>query len=387
MNKRLASFDFIVSCLSAQSDSYTNENLHSAIVSGRLDWQLILNIANIQKITPAFWVALKTRRLAEYLPPETRKHLFKNYLLNALKNKDFVGQAIEAVRQLNSIGIEPILLKGGASLFVKTFDDPGSRFMADLDILIPKKSAEECWNALRNLGYLPIETSSHFHVDYQGCHHHLHPLYHPNRYGTIEIHKDALPNSAARILPTSLIWEQSEFVPDQFSLMMRVPSPTHRLLHNLLHSDLINETYARGKLSLWSLYELAALQAIYRERIDWATISELMIRGGQAHILEASLYLTHRLLGSPIVDGIYPTLGSAVHHARTRLQIRWDWLDQLVERAFYFSKDSICERYNCDDSFWSLTKGRLHLSALLSWKYINQVSRFIGRQLSMGSTK
>ena len=138
MNPRLAALDFITGCLSLRSDPDIDEILHSAIVSGHLDWQIILDIANTQKIAPAFWVALRRRRLIEYLPSEIRDCLFKLHLLNIFKNKGFKEQAIEVVRQLNSIGIEPALLKGSAALFVKTFDDPGSRFMVDLDILVPK---------------------------------------------------------------------------------------------------------------------------------------------------------------------------------------------------------------------------------------------------------
>ena len=155
MNPRLAALDFITGCLSVRSDPDLDEMLRSAIVSGRLEWQIILDIANNQKIAPTFWVALRKRRLIEYLPSEARDCLFKYHLLNALRNKGLTEQAIEVVRQLNTIGIEPILLKGSASLFVKTFEDPGSRVMVDLDILVPKQSAEDCWNALLSMGYLP----------------------------------------------------------------------------------------------------------------------------------------------------------------------------------------------------------------------------------------
>lgn len=378
MNQRLVALDFIARCLGLRNAPQDNENLHSTMVSGRLDWSTVLAITNIQKITPALWVALRNRRLVEHLPAGAREQLFKSYLLNTFKNKDFREQAIEAVRRLNAIGVEPILLKGSASLFVKTFDDPGSRVMVDLDILVPRESAEECWNALRTLGYLPIEDNPYFYVDYQGSHHHLRPLYRPGKQGTIEIHKDVLPASAARILPTALIWTQSEPVVNEYGIALRVPSPTHRVLHNLLHSDLINETHARGRLALRSLYELALMQALYRECLDWETIRRLMDQGGQARVLRASLYLAHRYFGSPMPDRMRPTPGTVAHHARARLQVRWPWLDELVERLFWFSTPSICERYHCDDRFWPVTKGRVRLAAHLACKYSRRAFYLIG---------
>ena len=377
MNQRLAAFDFITECIGIRDTTDINEILHSTVISGHLDWPTILAITNAKKIASTLWVALRKRKLVEYLPNEVRQHLFKIYLLNSLKNMDFMEQTTEVVRLLNSIGIEPILLKGSVSLFVKTFDDPGSRMMVDLDILVPKKSAEKCWNALGVLGYLPIENRPNLCIDYQGNHHHLRPLYRPGKCGTIELHKDALPTSAAQVLPTRLIWEQAEAIINQSGIAMSVPSPTHRVLHNLLHSDLINQTYVRGQISLRSLHELAMMQNLYQERIDWETIWQLMDKGSQARILRSSIYLTNRLFGSPIPDQIDPTLSSAIHCARTRLQVRWNWLDQFVEQVFWFTTKNICERYHCEDRFWPVAKGRVRLAVHLSCKYTSRAFNWI----------
>lgn len=384
MNDRLAALDFITGCLSIRRDPGIDEGLHSLIVAQRLNWDTILDIAQIQRIAPALWTALRSRNLVEYLPAKVRDNLFRLHLFNTLRNNGLREQAIEAVRQLNSIGVEPILLKGGVSLFVETFDSPGSRVMADLDILVPKEAAEDCWNDLLTLGYCPIEDNPHFHIDYRHRHHHLRPLYRPDGYGMIEIHRDALPNSAARILPTSMIWEQSEPVVNSLGLTMNIPSPTHRVLHNLLHSDLINQTYIRGKISLRSLHELVIMQTIYREQLDWETIRQLMDRSGQRQVLHASLHLADRLFGSPMPDCMRPTFGAVTHYARTRLQVRWHWLDEIVERVFWFSTESICERYKCDDSFWAVTKNRIKLAAFLAGKYSYQFYRWIGQQMSRG---
>ena len=387
MNPRLAALDFITGCLGLRNAPEDDENLHFTVVSGRLDWPTVLDLAHTQKIAPALWVALRHRKLVEHLPVEARERLFRIYLLNTLKNRDFQEQAIAAIRQLNSVGVEPILLKGSASLFVRTFEDPGSRVMVDLDLLVPKPSAEECWNALCTLGYLPIEDNPHFHIDYQDRHHHLRPLYRPGKQGTIEMHKDALPTSAARVLPTALIWEQSEPVVNDLGIAMRVPSPTHRVLHNLLHSELINQTHIRGLIALRSLHELVRMQVVERERLDWQAIRERMDRGGQGRVLRASLYLAHRYFGSPMPDHIRPTLGAVAHYARTRLQVRWDWINELVERAYWFSTDSICKRYKCDNKFWSVAKGRTKLAAFLSSKYSRHAFHLILRQICRGSAR
>lgn len=94
MNSRLMALDFITACLKTQNTPERDKFLRSALASGCLDWQILLDIVNAQKIAPAFWVALRDRRFVEYLPSEARECLFKTYLLNTVKNKYFKEQSI-----------------------------------------------------------------------------------------------------------------------------------------------------------------------------------------------------------------------------------------------------------------------------------------------------
>ncbi|MBK8185199.1 MAG: nucleotidyltransferase family protein [Candidatus Competibacteraceae bacterium] len=366
MNRRWVALEFITRCLSVSQDPDNAKAVRAAINSQSLDWDIVLEIAETQKMAPTIWASLRNKGFVKDLPPNICGDLFKQHLLNTIRNKGLREQAIEAICQLNALGITPILLKGGASLFVDTFIDAGSRVMSDLDILIPKESASDCWNHLINtLGYSPIEDNPYFFIDYR-THHHLRPLARPNSYGTIELHHSALPNSAARILATSLIWRESKLVPNSLGLLVRIPSPTHRVLHNILHADLINKTYAQARISLRSLHELVTMQTVYGKDIDWQLIEKLMSEGDRSQIPRASLYLAHRLFGSPIPDCMRPTRGTVAHYFQARFQVDWRWLDRFVERMLWFSNTNIRERYQCKDDFWSITKGRFRLATSLA---------------------
>ena len=381
MNPRLAALDFITACLGVRSEAEIGNTLHSAVASGHLNWHTVIEISNTDLVTPALWVALRNKGLVERLPSDVREYLRELHRLNTLRNEHLRTQLIEAIRQLNSIGIKPVVLKGAASFFVKIFDDPGSRVMVDLDILVPQKAAEDCWNILHILGYSPANKD----YDYSH-HHHLRPLYRPGDYGAIEIHRDVLPNSTARLLPTQLVGRNIEAIQES-DIELSIPTPTFRILHNLLHSSLVDEKYGRGEIALRSLHELVMMQAVYNQRIDWETIRQLMDRGGQAKVLHASLYLAHRLFGSPMPDRIGPTFRAIAHYARTRLQFRWNWTNKLVDRASWFSTQSIRERYNCDNNFWSVAKGRIRLAAFLFGKYSSQIFRLIGRRIRKGRAR
>jgi hypothetical protein len=374
MTARLAALDFIAGCLEVLGPSDRDDRLRDIITSGRLDWRMVIEVADMQRVTSALWVALRNRKLTEYLPSRARRYFWKIHLLNTRRNLRLREQALEAVAQLNSIGIEPLLLKGAVSLFVETYDDPGARIMTDLDILVPQKDAEDCWRTLLTLGYMPLENN----FDYPRLHH-LRPLYRPGEYGTIELHGEVLLKSLAHILPASQMWKHREHIEIE-GVVMGIPAPTHRVLHNLSHAALMDRKYAAGEVSLKSLHELALMQTLYGQRIDWNVIWHLMHRSGKSRSLDAWLYLAHRWLGSSLPEGMGKTLGTRAYYVRTRLQARWSWTKEIVDRCMWFSARNIRERYQADGNSVSLMKGRARLAGYLSRKYCSRALQWTWRK-------
>jgi len=374
MSARLTALDFIAGCLSVESGSEFNGFLQATIDSRRLNWQAVIEVANNQLVTPALWVALKMRGLSENLPPEISQYLRALHRLNTSRNEHLRAQAIETVGRLNAIGIEPVLLKGSASLLEKTFDDPGSRVMADLDIMVPKKDAETCWNLLHTSGYAPINSN----FDY-AHHHHLKPLHRPGNYGVIEVHRDLLCGEAAHVLPTRLVWKNIEPVKTQ-GISFGVLTPTYRTLHNVLHSALMDERYVRADISLRALHELAVMQTKYPERIDWETIHRLATHRDKTKLLRAWVYLCHKSFGSPLPTSLGTTLGTKAHYLRTRLRARWNWTGEITDRLLWFSAQDICRRYKCNNDFLSLGRGRVRLATSLTYKSFSRSFRWVGRQ-------
>lgn len=364
MNRRLVALDFITGCLSVNPCPEANRMLRARSTgSGALDWNTIIKIARSQFITSSLWVALKRGGLADSVPPEIREYFWKTHLLATLRNRQFKEQAVCIARALNGIGVTPAILKGGVSLFLKTYDDPGGRLMADLDLLVPPDRAEECWDVARGLGYAPLEIE----FDYSD-HHHLRPLRSPSGTGTVEIHRRLLASPAASALPAEFVHAHLEPLTAD-GVKFNVPDPTLRILHILLHSGVVDRDYLRGNLCLRGLHELALIQQLHGERIDWETIRNIMGRQGEIRILDAALHRAHRMFGSPVPRRVAPGRRPHLHHFRTRLQAAWGWLDALVETAMWFSRRDICERYRCADSFLPLTAGRIRLAGSLLWQH------------------
>jgi hypothetical protein len=373
--------DFIVGCLSSHDIPAIHESLHSILVSRHFNWRTTIEIADDQLMTPALWVAIKKRQLIRYLPLSVREHLFKSHFINLLRNKEIRYHAIQIIARLNQIGVQPLLLKGVASLFVRTFEDPGSRVMSDIDMLVPEKLTLYCWNSLINLGYNPIADNPRFPINYQN-HHHLRPLFLPNEYAKLEIHRDVLPKSISHLLPSELMWQKAVPINNDLGIAMYVASPTHRIQHNIIHQDIVNKSYSKGKINLRSLHELMVTKDIYHNEIDWQTIERSFEHSGHEKVLSASLYLAHRLFGSPIPNRFLQTPRTKIYYARILSQVRWSWINEAVERVFWFSRESICERYKCDDKFRSVFLGRSKLVIFLFWKYTCYTFSMFVRKIS-----
>jgi hypothetical protein len=81
-------------------------------------------------------VALRDRLLTNEVPSKVRDSLKEIHRLNAARNAGLKAQTIEAVEQLNTIGVEPFVLQGAAGLLARPFADSGSRVMVDINILV-----------------------------------------------------------------------------------------------------------------------------------------------------------------------------------------------------------------------------------------------------------
>ena len=331
MNSRLVALDTIAAFLKVDKTPENVAALDRKITSGRIDWPGVISLANMNFISPTLWAELRSHELDRNIPGDVRDYLDEIHRLNTVRNQRLREQTIEMVRAFNTIDVEPVLLKGAASLFVKTYQDLGSRMLTDIDILVPREKAEDCWNLLRTRGYSPLDDDG----NYDAPHHHLRPLIRLGEYAVVEIHRDVLMSSSTgRLFGVSLTHEDT----DRITLMvadraryvhgegvaMYIPDPTSRVLHCLLHSAFQElNAYRSGILPLRSIHELALLQYLFATEIDWDTISHLLSAGGKPKLLRAWVYLAHRLFGSALPSGWEATPRMRAHYARCRLQARW----------------------------------------------------------------
>ena len=300
MSGRAGNLVFLSSCLA--------ENAERGLLAKRVasaDWEAVVPIAARHLLLPALWKALSRKGLTSELEPSVREFLNEIYGLNASRNDRLKSQAVEIVDTLSHAGIASVLLKGAAFLFESAPEDLGERMMLDLDLLVPEHKLLESISVLNNLGYEAIG-------DQKLAHHHP-PLFRQGKVATVEVHWHICED--ATLLPTEQVFSEARML-DEGRSRVRIPSPTHRIIHNLFHAAVQDGEFVGGVISLKALYDLVRIAEAHPTLIDWETIDRLMRSHGFGRELEAHIYMANRLFGWRNPSCITPTWRAALHYQR-----------------------------------------------------------------------
>jgi hypothetical protein len=148
-------------------------------------------------------------------------------------------------------------------------------------------------------------------------HHHYAPLLRPGEFASVDLHHTLLYKTAEKMLSTNTAWKQVELLEIQ-GACLQVLSPTYRLLHNILHSEIVDRNYQKGIIPLRELSDLVYTQYHYKQKLDWSLIETTFAQHGKQNILYSYLYLACRYLGMSFPEPMEPNLASRIHFQRCR---------------------------------------------------------------------
>src|SRR4030042_407435 len=280
--KEFEAFFFLCRCVAFSEDDVKEASrLRKEIVTGNADWEMIIQIADRHFILPFLYQRLKEKNLIGCLPLYAKLFLKTIFELNLSRNRMHIKQILEIARLLNSIDVEPLLLKGGATLFSGIYPSEGWRMMNDLDLLVPSSKVETCIRILTDAGYRPMKG-----VNLPETHHHFLPLVHADYKTRIELHKDPIEAPYRFILGTKEIWEKSACL-DQLGVCFHIPHPQHCVLHNVIHHQLSNKGYMKKKVWLYQMLDFVLLRKTLDSKIDWCDIKDRFERAGYGRSLTA----------------------------------------------------------------------------------------------------
>lgn len=235
--------------------------------------------------------------------------------LNTARNRSLLAQ-IEAVALcLNGIGVQPLLLKGSSHLATDLWPTLGSRLLADLDILVPKAQLEDSFQALQSLAAQGTQDPGHPELTAQ--YKHLAPIEGAGGHAAVEVHHSILPAWADNILTAEEVLSRSSEL-HLGQAVVRLPSPTDRVMIAMLHGPIGTGTYFAPLLQLRDLLDINFLAARHGSEIDWEAIARRLVACNWAVAIEITNRALLRFTGmtAHFRSGSYPACLDAA---------RWFW--------------------------------------------------------------
>ena len=321
MTRRLRALRLVAACLRPDAGGTEGAALRSACV----DWTAPIAFANEQLLVPTLHATLHASLgaagLRAELPAEVGEYLSHLYRANAARNDAIRRQARHAVHALNGAGIVPMLLKGGAALYLDYHPDPAARMFRDLDLLVPRLALADAVGILRALGYgVEYFTNGDFHA--------FADFTRPGDPCAIDLHFELIDQSY--MLSAAEIRSRARSLAVD-GIRFLVPAPTDLVLHNILHQQIhYLGNFYRGALDLRQLYELSCLVRRYGSEIDWESIERRAALHRIDTALHSYLYAAQSLLGVPWPLEARPSRRAALHYRRCLAQIAYPTLDRAM---------------------------------------------------------
>jgi Uncharacterised nucleotidyltransferase len=145
MNPR--DFEFLLTCLKSNPDRDSIRGL----ISGGIDWQILLAHAAQHGVRPILFRTLKSV-CWDAVPHEIQTDLLRFTIANAQKNLLLTAELLRLIEIFTQAGI-PIVAFKGPVLAGSVYGDLALREFSDLDVLVPEERVPEAQRILAGLEY------------------------------------------------------------------------------------------------------------------------------------------------------------------------------------------------------------------------------------------
>jgi hypothetical protein len=282
---RCPAYQFLYACL--RNDG----NAARASVSESLqDWEPVVQAAMEDRLLPLLHSLIGELELSPLVPTNVLDFLSAVEDLNRERNTHILNEVKFAARLLNEVGIEPVLLKGLAYLTMGVYSNPGARYLADIDVLLPESQLQAAAELLVRHGF-EIDGSDQF-----GYFRHHHPPMRRPGSAFIEIHHSLCVGKCGSLLPgREVIARSAPF--DLDGVKVRVPCPEDLLTHLVLHSQILHPYNERIWPPLRAMYDLNVVLRCFGHVMDWNRIERRFRKAGKFGLLALHLLQVNESLG------------------------------------------------------------------------------------------
>lgn len=248
-------FYFAGKCLSLETNPAFKSELIDNCKNELIDWVQFVGLCSNHLILPAIYLKFRSNGILEFLPSDLANHLVEIHELNVKRNNLILIQSQAITRVLNKKNISPLFLKGAGNLLDELYTNIGERILGDIDFLVPEKDYLLSAALMENEGYTKYyDIPKYDDVDRMK---HYPRLSHPDFVASIEIHRIPVNVESVSWFNSAIIDAERKSVSALDGCF--VESDRHKIIHNFIHSQLSNEGFLFGSVSLREINDLYLL--------------------------------------------------------------------------------------------------------------------------------
>ena len=344
--KQLAAYQ----SLSALMSPWCNSD---AITLSPEDWDDLFEAANSHYLVPALYCALRDKSLLHRPPEMAVAYAHEVYALNVERNRNLSKQLEKVVCCLNTVGVEPVLIKGAASFVEKWVPDPAARFMFDLDILVPSSEGERALSALLNDGYVIPDQYQQLLTN-EGSHHYP-PLQKKGEPALVELHIRPLSMNCRPVVTSTTLRHKAKKISLGAEANAWLPNPTEQLLLMFLHSEISHENHRFSLLDMRHAWDIPWYCRFYGDAVAWEEVEARVTVSDYQKELAGYLRLLNGFFSMPVPSILQDHASKAERHywrvcsmlkgRPTNLILVQQFITSL---QFHFSREMIEKRYGSE---------------------------------------
>jgi Uncharacterised nucleotidyltransferase len=270
--------ELLLCCARKHIDAETAAQIHN-LLSYKLDWQRLCQIADYHAVTPLLYWNLKTV-CPEKIPTEILQVLREFFHLNSQRNMIFVRELIGLLQLFADRNI-PVIPYKGLVLAASAYGNLALRQMTDLDILVREKDLSRAMDLLRSQNYeLTFELPWEYHfTKFDSLH-------------NIDLHCPMFSEVVFAFPDLELVWQHVE----SFSLAgATLPNLTPEMALLVVSLNANKDGWDR----LGQVSDVAALIHA-NPKLDWERLIKQQTFLGSKRIVFLGLFLAKTLLDAKI---------------------------------------------------------------------------------------
>ncbi|MCA0318823.1 MAG: nucleotidyltransferase family protein [Proteobacteria bacterium] len=297
-----------------------------------IDWMATVALAARDFALPMLATVLDDAGVRSRIPADVASYLDYALAANADGNAAIRTEALAIGHALDAAGVTGVVLKGAAWLF-EAGPASGDRMMRDIDLLVASDDLDTAMRSLALAGFLPSGT-----IGTEQAHIHEWPLEHAGHPVSVEVHT-ALSTRTRMLSGADMLAEAVPVAPG-----LAIPSPRHRILHNVIHGEIVNGNRAGGIIDLREAMDLGRLMQASAATLDWTVLAREAGERGMGPALAGGLHKAAFVSACPPPEPFAQDARGRRHLRRCLIQRRWPPLDRALRPLANLSRGLAWER-------------------------------------------